>query len=210
MFFENGGGPCYIVSIGNYDGEDFNADQMKAGIKTLIKETEPTMVVIPEAVKLKEAKDCIGVQQASLMHCGDKMKNRVSILDVYNGDKDRHDPDGDPIDAFRGALGINHLDFAAAYYPWLNTTVLQEKDLSYFHLEKNGLKQLEQILTNEFIAPVEAELDRLKPKGGEAEPVEREDVPCGRGGGPCRRRGCSCEEKGPPCEKEGCPCRGGT
>ena len=205
MFFENGGGPCYIVSIGSYDGEDFNADQMKAGIKTLIKETEPTMVVIPEAVKLKEAKDCIGVQQASLMHCGDKMKNRVSILDVYNGDKDRHDPDGDPIDVFRGALGINHLDFAAAYYPWLNTTVLQEKDLSYFHLEKNGLKQLEQILTNEFIAPVEAELDRLKPKGGEAEPAEREEVPAEGEEAPAEGEETSEKKKVAPAKKKSAP-----
>jgi len=200
MFFENGGGPCYIVSIGGYDGEDFNADQMKAGIKTLIKETEPTMVVIPEAVKLKEAKDCIGVQQASLMHCGNKMKNRVSILDVYNGDKDRHDPGGDPIEAFRGALGINNLDFAAAYYPWLNTTVLQEKDLSYFHLEENGLKQLKQILTNEFIVPIEAELDRLKPKGGEPEPAKGDDAPEEGDDTSAKKKDTSAKKKSAPAE----------
>lgn len=202
MFFENGGGPCYIVSIGNYDGEDFNADQMKAGIKTLIKEAEPTMVVIPEAVKLKETKDCISVQQATLMHCGDKMKNRVSILDVYNGDKDRHDHDGDPIENFRGALGINHLDFAAAYYPWLNTTILQEKDLGYFHLEKNGLKQLEKILKNEFILPIEAELDRLKSKGGKAEPAKEADTSAEDTDTPAKKKAASGKEDLDPDAKE--------
>ncbi len=157
LFFQNGGGPCYIVSIGSYDNEAFDPDKMKTGIKTLIKETEPTMVVIPEAVKLTKEADCIGVQQASLMHCGDKMKNRVSVLDVYDGYKELQDPD-EPIKKFRNALGINNLDFAAAYYPWLNTTIIQDKDIGYFHLDDNGLKELERILKSELVIPLEEEL----------------------------------------------------
>ena len=46
LFFQNGGGPCYIVSVGNYDDTP-DADKLKGGIKPLIKEQEPTMVVIP-------------------------------------------------------------------------------------------------------------------------------------------------------------------
>jgi phage tail sheath protein FI len=157
LFFQNGGGPCYIVSIGSYDNEAFDPDKMKTGIKTLIKETEPTMVVIPEAVKLTKEADCIGVQQASLMHCGDKMKNRVSVLDVYDGYKELQDPD-EPIKKFRNALGINNLDFAAAYYPWLNTTIIQDKDIGYFHLDDNGLKELERILKSELVIPLKEEL----------------------------------------------------
>jgi hypothetical protein len=55
----------------------------------------------------------------------------VAILDIWGGDKPRSDPAGDPVAAFRNALGINFLDFAAAYYPWLNTTVIGDKDISY-------------------------------------------------------------------------------
>ncbi len=128
-FFQNGGGPCYIVSVGDYT-QDLDPDKFKAGIEELLKEQEPTMVVIPEAVKLKAA-DCIDLQQAMLAHCGDKMRNRVAILDVWGGDKPRTDPAGDPVAAFRNALGINYLDFASAYYPWLNTTVIGDKDISY-------------------------------------------------------------------------------
>ncbi len=162
MFFENGGGPCYIVSIGDYT-QDFNPDDMKAGIKTLIKEQEPTMVVIPEAVKLPDLSSCISVQQASMMHCGNKMKNRFSILDVYNGYKDRQHKDGDCISQFRDALGINNLDFSAAYYPWINTTILQEKDINYYNVTEDGLTLLKTILEDEFIAPIDKELDALKP-----------------------------------------------
>lgn len=129
FFYQNGGGPCYIVSVGKY-GDDVEPDKLMGGIDPLVKEQEPTMVVVPEAVLLKEA-DCISLQQAVLAHCGGRMRNRVAILDVWGGHRSRQDPSGDCIEAFRGALGINYLDFAAAYYPWVNTTIVQEKDLGY-------------------------------------------------------------------------------
>jgi len=117
LFYQNGGGPCYVVSVGDYTG-DIELDPLAAGITTLEKEQEPTMVVIPEAVSLPSAAQCITLQQASLRHCGGKMRNRVAILDVYDGFKDRQDADGDVVAAFRSALGINYLDFGMAYYPW--------------------------------------------------------------------------------------------
>ncbi|VFQ45367.1 phage tail sheath family protein [Desulfoluna butyratoxydans] len=129
LFFQNGGGPCYIVSVGDYKAP-VEADRFKKGIEELIKEQEPTMVVVPEAVLLESA-DCTGVQQAALQHCGGKMRNRVAILDVYDGFKDRQDPSGDCVDNFRNALGINYLDFAAAYYPWVDTSIVQDKELNY-------------------------------------------------------------------------------
>ena len=98
------------------------------------------MVVIPDAVLL-EQDACISVQQGSLAHCGGTMKNRVAILDIWDGDKDRHDPAGDPIDQFRDALGINYLDYAASYYPWVNTTIIQDKDLSYENVVNSDVLQ---------------------------------------------------------------------
>jgi phage tail sheath protein FI len=132
LFFQNGGGPCYIVSVGSY-GDDIDPEKLSKGIDLLQKEQEPTMVVIPETVRIKEA-DAISVQQAALAHCGGKMKNRVAILDIWGGYRDRQDPTGDCIDNFRSALGINYLDYAAAYYPWVRTTIVKDKDLSYENL----------------------------------------------------------------------------
>lgn len=173
MFFQNGGGPCYIVSIGNYS-QEFDPDKMKGGIKELIKEQEPTMVVIPEAIKLAQ-KDCIGVQQASLQHCGNKMKSRIAILDIHGGYKDRQHPDGDCIAGFRDSLGINYLDFASAYYPWVNTTIIQEKDLTYFNLEEPALKVLAEILTEELTGNIDAQLAALAPaEGAEPDPDAEE------------------------------------
>ena len=53
LFFQNGGGACYVVSVGSYsDGLD--PDKISAGIDSLLKEQEPTMVVIPDAISTDE------------------------------------------------------------------------------------------------------------------------------------------------------------
>ena len=133
LFFQNGGGPCYIVSVGDYT-QELSADRFQKGVLQLKKELEPTMVVIPEAVMLAKEADCIAVQQAVLQHCGVDMKNRFAILDVYNGHLDRSTTP-DPIGRFRDDLGTNSLKFAAAYYPWLETSIVKENDLSYLNID---------------------------------------------------------------------------
>ena len=149
LFYQNGGGPCYIVSVGNYD-DPVEMDKLKNGIDTLIKEQEPTMVVIPEAVLL-DRENCISLQQAALAHCGGKMKNRVAILDIWNGYKDRQDPPSDCVAEFRNRLGINYLDFGAVYYPWVHTTIIQDKDLSYENISNKTV--LQQLLKEELNIP---------------------------------------------------------
>ena len=172
LFYQNGGGPCYIVSVGDYT-TDVDADTMKNGINQLIKEQEPTMVVVPEAVLLAED-NCINVQQAVLQHCGGKMKNRFAILDVYNGFQDRKDPAGDCIDNFRNKLGINYLDYAAAYYPWINTTIVQDKDLSYENIANKPF--LQEILKTELDIPEGGESAEETPaETPSQQPVEIQD-----------------------------------
>ncbi|UJR64471.1 phage tail sheath family protein [Dickeya zeae] len=156
FFFQNGGGPCYIISVGSYQ-DAIDADALKNGITPLLKEPEPTMVLTPEAVCLKED-DCINVQQAVLAHCGGTMKNRIAILDVWEGYKDRQDPSGDCIANFRSKLGINYLDYATAYYPWLNTSIIQDNDISFANVNNPDI--LITVLNAE-IASAFKELDGL-------------------------------------------------
>ena len=147
LFYQNGGGPCYVVSVGGYK-DAIDADKLKGGVDLLIKEQEPTMLVAPEAVLLKQP-DCISVQQHMLNHCGNVMKNRVAILDVSDGYRSRQDPAGDPIATFRNALGVNFLDFGMAYYPWVNTTICSAKDLGFWNFDEAGLKLLQTLLKDE-------------------------------------------------------------
>lgn len=133
FFFANGGGPCYIVSVGNYE-QEIEKDKLEKGIAFLLKEQEPTIVLVPEAAYLEKAQDCYDIQTAVLRHCGGDMKNRVAILDVYNGYRDRNHEDGDVVTNFREAIGTEFLDFGAVYYPWLNTSIISENEISFKNL----------------------------------------------------------------------------
>lgn len=141
LFYANGGGPCYVVSVGDYTN-DFEKAKLENGIIPLLKEQEPTMVIIPEAVNLPDANDCYALQQAILKHCGYDMRSRFGVLDIYNGYKDRKDPDGDMVANFREAIGSEFLDFGAVYYPWVNTSIVQENELDFNNLKADHLKEI--------------------------------------------------------------------
>jgi phage tail sheath protein FI len=158
-FFQNNGGACYIVSIADYK-EELDPEKFVKGIEELLKEQEPTMVVVPEAVRL-DREGCKSVQEAMLSHCGYAMRNRFAILDVFDGDKPLQG-DGQPIAAFRDDLGINFLDFAAAYYPWLETTVVGEKELGLANLDDAAKTKLQELMRIELRLPAAADLASAK------------------------------------------------
>jgi hypothetical protein len=156
LFYQNGGGPCYIVSVGDYT-QKVEAKGLTKGIELLVKEQEPTMVIMPEAILLDHA-NCTSVQQAALQHCGDKMKNRITILDIHKGYKDRKDLSANPdkgekegscIDNFRNALGINFLKYSAAYYPWVNSTIIPDTDLGFENFTDEAQKTLLELIEAE-------------------------------------------------------------
>ena len=131
MFFANGGGTCYIVSIGTYNEKDakgnlvkVDKDNVKKALDDLKKEQEITMVVVPEATSTPDCKD---IQTQMLAHCGEMM-NRFAILDVQPKTTGNETMD-DQIKTFRTNVGANYLSYGAAYYPWLNTSVLSDKDI---------------------------------------------------------------------------------
>ncbi|WP_028311256.1 phage tail sheath family protein [Derxia gummosa] len=126
-FFMNGGGRCYILSVGDYGTDIDGGKIVENEIIKLEKEQEPTMVLVPDAVLLDEAQ-CAKVQVGVLEHCG-KLRNRVAIFDIWNGGNG--DPRHASVDAFRTAIGRNSLDFGVAYYPWLNTSLLDDKNFSF-------------------------------------------------------------------------------
>ncbi len=142
LFFQNGGGTCYVVSVGDYN-EDIDKDKLIGGVTALLTQQEPTIVVIPDAMRL--AKDlCCAVQQQALRHCGTDMKNRIALFDIVDAGAD---PAADPdpsVQDFRNAIGAGDSDtlsYAAAYYPWLNTTIVDSSGLDYRNIA-SGLKDL--------------------------------------------------------------------
>ncbi len=153
LFYQNGGGPCYIVSVGDYTNDIELArlagtgNYAGKGLQALVKEEEPTMIVIPEAICLSE-EECITLQQAMLSQCG-KMQSRIAILDIHNGYKDRQDTAGDPVANFRNRLGVNFMNYGTAYYPWLNTTIVQDSELGIENFTEPSLTVLQTLIMAE-------------------------------------------------------------
>lgn len=154
LFFQNGGGPCYIISVGSYKVRDetgalvdnaIDAEPILAAIDALKSEPEPTMLVIPEATRLSR-QNCVKVQQAMLKHCGYDMRNRFAILDIFAGHLGQKDPLGNPVATFRNDVGINQLDFGAAYFPWLDTSIWQGRDFSFRNIDPASHRTLMALL----------------------------------------------------------------
>lgn len=182
LFYANGGATAYIITVGSHkasssdspksDGDDgvasaqaganeITKDDLETCFQALITEEAPTLLVIPEAIMLEEA-DCHAIQQAMLQHCGFKMQNRFSLLDIYNGHKKRTYDEEDIISRFREGIGANFLNYGAAYYPWLFSSVVQDSEINFKNI--SNLDFLQEVLTKEAEAtlPNERKVEEAK------------------------------------------------
>jgi len=159
MFYDNGGGEAYIVSIGTY-GEatgslgapgdqivnpNVKVDDLMRGLGYLKNEIEPTMYVVPEATLLSI--DNNGKLMQSMLLQNEEMMSNISIFDIIGGD----DPDPinypDDIEAFRNNTGAKGLDYGTAYYPFIGTTVMQSSAIDYTNLFGGDTKKLAGLLS---------------------------------------------------------------
>jgi phage tail sheath protein FI len=131
MFFDNGGGQCYIISVGSYPSasDTITKPQLSAltkGLDALALEDEPTLIIIPEAVKLYPQTDYQTLVQAVLLQCN-KLGDRFAIFDLYNGDQNLNETPSGSSQTYllsnREYFGNNYLKYGAAYYPFLKTTM---------------------------------------------------------------------------------------
>lgn len=120
LFFNNGGGDCYIVSVGEYKNPaSIDGNELKNGVKALAKYDEPTMIVFPDAVNLSISNYNTLIQEA-LNQCN-KLKDRFVIMDVLGGDSASHETKTtyQIATSFRNGISSDYLKYGAAYYPFL-------------------------------------------------------------------------------------------
>ena len=124
LFFQNGGSNCYIMSVGTYGNvnktEIKKDDFIKEIWVTLEKTIGPTLVVIPDLVSNR--RDCYDIYKMVLTHC-EVTQSRFAIFDVIPDPKDEDDTG--TINFFRENIGSEALNYGAAYYPWLNTSIVR-------------------------------------------------------------------------------------
>lgn len=128
MYFENGGGPCWIHALGDASVDPASAD-FTAAIDAIEAVDEPTLLVFPDAVRLEEA-DHGAVVTKALQSCA-KMKDRFTIADVSNAVAGGVDTVAEVGTAFRDRVTLNTPDtlkYGAAYFPYLRTTLRAAED----------------------------------------------------------------------------------
>lgn len=127
-YFANGGGPCYIVSVGPYSsafgsaiepGESNPPTLLFAGLAALEKEDEPTLIVFPESQGVSLTNQA-GLHNQALAQCA-KLQDRFAVMTIPS-----HDENSDILalaaDFRNNAVGIEALRYGAVYAPNIETT----------------------------------------------------------------------------------------
>ena len=124
LYFENGGGPCYIVSVGpTVSPAVLNPVNLQAGLTALEAWDEPTLIVFPEGQGLAEAA-YYGLIGQAIDQCA-LLQDRFAFVDVHT----QAPTTTGSINNFRNILPhttgfgkSDNLNYAVAYYPNLRTT----------------------------------------------------------------------------------------
>ncbi|MEM1205310.1 MAG: phage tail sheath C-terminal domain-containing protein [Acidobacteriota bacterium] len=200
LFFANGGGNCFVVSVGSYypqDGGDgdtveVSLSQLQDGLTAMGEQSGPTMTVIPDAVLLPEdevpepnpgfpiSADYATLVQTVLRQCVD-LQDRVGIFDPYGAQVLKQDNLSTLLDPlltkFREDVGSEGLDYGMAYFPPLNTSVVELGDIDYTFLHIEDATQLQliqgilttvaaQLYVGPQLAQVEGYINQMNPEDG--------------------------------------------
>jgi phage tail sheath protein FI len=146
LFFANGGGACYIVSVGDYQGAVnaagvplFDVATLQKGLTAAGEQKGPAITVIPDAVLLPPDANSGGagmipsstayqtLVQAMLAQCG-ALQDRVALFDLYGADAINTETTAtleaglaQCVAQFQQAVGDNNLGYGIAYFPSLIT-----------------------------------------------------------------------------------------
>lgn len=131
LYFANGGGPCWVVSVGDFvttpTGDDIDVADLLAGLSVLEEEDEPTLLVVPEAVHLSDI-NRKSLHDQMLAQCA-KLQDRFAIFDVLHYSGNTVAEDGED---FRAEIGSSNLKYGASYYPGM-------KSILYRNFDENSL-----------------------------------------------------------------------
>jgi uncharacterized protein len=132
LYFANGGGPCYIISVGRYGDDLDDSDtkfttinssaDLKDGLAELEKIDEPTLILFPDATNVSSISitDFYGLYNDALSQCK-KLQDRFTIIDTLN--YDASSPTDSNIVDLRDKISSEKdtIKYGAVYYPHLET-----------------------------------------------------------------------------------------
>lgn len=117
MFYANGGGICYIVSVKSYSeivSSGVTSADLEKALELLELEDEPTIILAPDAVSGSNGP--YEFQKKALIQCN-KLKDRITLCDLKISTS--NNDFNESVTTFREKIGINFLKYGVAYGPWV-------------------------------------------------------------------------------------------
>lgn len=146
-YFRNGGGRCYVISVGSMGSKGINANELKSGIARLEREDEPTLIVIPDANGLVELEKYEVYQEA--IEQASKLKDRFAILDLNPMDRVGKYDKAKTINFRKGvSLTESQLSYSATYAPALKSSISYLVDEKLVTIEDKKLVDLQNADTS--------------------------------------------------------------
>lgn len=167
LFYANGGSTCYVVSVGDYSSA-VSLQPLIDGLNAISYQVGPTMLVVPDGVLLPAdpvqqgsvptSQDFNKLTQAMMDQCV-TLQDRVAILDVYGTTsvtQSNVDFTLEPcIAQFQQAVTNASPSYGMAYFPFLNTSIVQISDINYTNFDPEQMAQ-------EVVSPLTASSTQLQ------------------------------------------------
>ena len=167
QYFANGGGPCYIVSVGGFLGTFAQTlsdpDPFLKAIHALSQYDEPTLIIFPEGQGMDSGTYSQLISEA-LAQCVE-LKDRFVIMDLRESGRTLK-TDSDiigAVDAFRNELqgDPSVVRYGAAYFPNIRSTFNYVFDSALIKVKVNGGDSSYGLLNGARKAAVDGEINAL-------------------------------------------------
>ena len=173
LFYANGGGRCYVVSVGPYE-EAVDWKKLETGVRALEDQDGPTMLLVPDLSLLPPDPNnqfavpgFRAVASAMLGQCG-KKQDRVALLDVVHALRlTRTSTSQDfasAIQQFRADVDHEFRNYGIAYFPHLNASIVRGTDLDYRWFDGPGLLDFVLDEARKLFPKPKADAPKLPPK----------------------------------------------
>ena len=122
-YFDNGGGPCYVHSVGKFSRTNVDANTYKNEIAKLDLDDEVTIIIMPDLIGLNNKSQYYDVYNNAIQKAA-ALQDKFVVVDV---NQERTNNKVDILKSrteFRNVISNNAdaIKYAAAYFPYLQTT----------------------------------------------------------------------------------------
>ncbi|HTQ66754.1 MAG TPA: phage tail sheath C-terminal domain-containing protein [Puia sp.] len=124
-YFNNGGGKCYIISVGDYTAASISPDALKAALDLASREREITLTVFPDSMNIDNVDKYYDLHMAAIEQAV-TLQDRFVVMDVYRGNADWNTDIAilRSTDDHPGIAGeVDILKYTAVYFPRVYTTI---------------------------------------------------------------------------------------